>query len=52
VGLANTRERLEKRFRADHAFSIARREPAGTRVRIRIPWCTAPAQEEARAVLA
>lgn len=50
IGLTNTRERLQKRFGGEHAFSIARREPAGTRVRIRIPWSVAPVEEEAHAV--
>jgi signal transduction histidine kinase len=46
VGLSNTRERLAKQFPGEQSFSISRREPSGTRVRIRIPWSTAPAAAE------
>jgi len=51
IGLSNTRQRLEKRFGDRQRFEIASRAPAGTRVRIRIPWAVAPA-EEASHVLA
>ncbi|HLL48226.1 MAG TPA: ATP-binding protein, partial [Longimicrobiaceae bacterium] len=40
VGLSNTRERLARHFPGEQSFSISRREPSGTRVRIRIPWST------------
>ena len=38
VGLSSTRERLEKQFGAEQSVRIVRREPAGTRLLIRIPW--------------
>lgn len=44
IGLSNTRQRLEKRFGADHSFQIEARVPSGTHVRIIIPWTTAAAE--------
>ena len=41
VGLSNTRERLEKQFGDEQSLQIARGDPAGTRVEIRVPWSTA-----------
>jgi two-component system, LytTR family, sensor kinase len=46
VGLSSTRERLEKQFGSEHVFRIARREPSGTRVSIRIPWTAGPGDAE------
>lgn len=47
VGLVNTRERLKKRFGAEHLFAIGAAEPRGTRVSIRLPW--SPRREHALA---
>ena len=43
IGLANTRERLAKRFGENHHFRIAPVSPRGTGVHIAIPWTAAPA---------
>ncbi|HEY7771086.1 sensor histidine kinase [Longimicrobium sp.] len=42
VGLVNTRERLRKRFGAEHSFAIGPVEPRGTRVSIRLPCSPKP----------
>lgn len=49
VGLSNTRERLERIFQGRQSFTIGRGEPSGTRVRIRIPWSTAPRSDPSHA---
>jgi two-component system LytT family sensor kinase len=41
VGLTNCRERLTTHFGDDQTLMIARREPSGTRVVVRLPWVTA-----------
>jgi len=52
VGLRNTQERLQVLYGDDHVFEIAKREPRGLQIHMRLPFESMPAQDKAPTELA